>query len=511
MLKTNKTLFATTIVASALLTACGGSTSKNDTTKNTGKNTEAATSEQTVACTDMLPANVAGLLTPGSSCGYLTVPEKHAVYGQPASDKTIQIAVVKLASTSADKKTDPVVFLQGGPGGNATASIGDVLSSGTFIKQRDVYFVDQRGTGYSKPALYCTEYNGEAGTPAQVKSCKERLEKSGVNLDAYHSLHNAKDFIMLFETFDVDQWNLFGTSYGTRLATTIMRENSAGIRSVILDGMFPIEVNGMSDTPWANYETLNQIVKNCENSTNCTADDLKATVEDIISRMHNANMIAESRFFIQNLLGLAMSPAILNYISTVNNDINQYATALEKLMAEGGESEGAEGEEGAEAEGEEDIFYNAMGLSTVCAEEYPFLNTTALTDLNDQGWSAATRIAVGGMHHMGFDKASCEAWDVAPANEVEVQAITSNLPVLILNGQNDSQTPAAWGELVAENMSMAQNVTNPQGGHGQLLLGNTCFENITRAFLVEPNQDVDTSCVAAIPDVTFVGNNTGAK
>jgi len=501
MIKDKLPLIATTIIATSMLSACGGSDSK---TTGTGV-TDPVKSYKPIECKAMLSASQLALLTPGSSCGYLSVPEKHALYGQPATEKNIEIAVIKLASGSSDKKADPVVYLQGGPGGNASASIEQVIESNTFIKNRDVYLVDQRGTGYSKPALFCTEYSGEAGTPEQVQACKARLEKSGVDLDAYNSVQNAHDFIQLRKALSIPQWNLYGISYGTRLATTIMRENSEGIRSVILDGMFPIEVNGISDTPSANYESLNQIVQNCDNTDSCPADDLKATIEDIIARMHNEDKVAESRVFIQNLLELIKEPAIVNYLLAVNEDISQYQSALASLMADQDSERDAGGEQAGNEESEEELFYNAMGLSTVCAEEYPFLNTTALTGANSQGWSASTQVAVNGMYHMGFDKVSCQAWNVAPANDIETQAVSSNLPVLILNGQQDTQTPATWGALVAKNLPNAQNITNPQGEHGQLMAGFSCFETIADDFLAEPNQTVDASCVSQIPAVSYDG------
>ena len=496
MVQTNRTLITSVIIATSLLAACGGSSSKSSVTTDKGV-TAPTNSFKTVACKSMLPpANIA-LLTEGSSCGYLTVPEKHALYGQAASERNIEIAVIKLASTSKNKQADPVVYLQGGPGGSASSSIAQVIETATFIDNRDVYLVDQRGTGYSKPALLCTEFD-EAGTPAQVQACKARLESSGVDLNAYHSVHNAMDIVQLRSALKISQWNLYGISYGTRLATTIMRENSEGIRSVILDGMFPIEVNGISDTPWANYESLNQIIKNCENTDDCPPEEVKAVIEDIIARMHNEDMVDESREFIQTFLNMSSESVILDYLLAVNKDISKYASALDTLTEEQGEGN---------EQGEEEFFYNAMGLSTVCAEEYPFINITTLVDDNSQGWSASTQLAVNSMFHMGFDAASCKAWDVASANDIETQAVTSNLPVLILNGLQDTQTPAAWGALVAKNMPNAQSVTNPQGGHGQLFSGLTCFDTMADNFLAQPNKALDTSCVSEIPELNYTDSD----
>jgi pimeloyl-ACP methyl ester carboxylesterase/ATP-dependent protease ClpP protease subunit len=499
MIQTNKTVIALAIMTTGILTACGGSDTKKDT--DITPTTPGGDTYKEMPCKDMLSTSQVSILTPGSTCGYLTVPEKHALYGKPVSTKSIEIAVIKLASTSEKKMTDPIVYLEGGPGGSASSSIEQVVGTGTFINDRDVYLVDQRGTGYSKPALFCNEFD-EAGTVEQLKACKTRLETSGIDLTAYHSVQSAMDFIVLRKALNISQWNLYGISYGTRLATTIMRENSEGIRSVILDGMFPIEVNGISDTPWANYESLNQIVKNCENSADCPAGEFKMIIEDIIARMHNESMFDESREFIQILLELGTESVIIEYLLAVNEDISKFASVIETMMAEQGDEEG-------EDQGEEDKFYNAMGLSTICAEEYPFINTTALIGDNSQGWSASTRIAVTEMYHMGFDKASCEAWGVEAASDIETQAVSSDLPVLILNGLQDTQTPAAWGELVGQNMPNAQNTTNPQGGHGQLFSDIDCFENLAKEFLSEPNQLLDVSCVEAIPDFTYTDGSDG--
>ena len=40
-----------------------------------------------------------------------------------------------------------------------------------------------------------------------------------------------------------DEWNLYGISYGTRLALTVMRDDPEGVRSMILDSVYPLEVN----------------------------------------------------------------------------------------------------------------------------------------------------------------------------------------------------------------------------------------------------------------------------
>ena len=437
------------------------------------------------ACNSMLTAAQLTALTSGSSCGFLTVPEKHAIEGQPASEKTIEVAVVKLAARSANKQADPVVYLHGGPGG---AGISDYMTEqfSSLLKNRDVYVVDQRGTGLSKPALNCPNYRGK---PEQLTACKNALSASGVDFSAYTSLQNAWDFIELRKALKIEQWNIYGESYGTRLATTIMRENEAGIRSVILDGMFPIEVNGISETPWALYETLKQILSNCAQSRGCNRDSLKTRIEAIVRNLQNQGKLKQSRDFIQTLANLAGNENLVGYVHTIAQQPNLIESQ----------------------DGVDDGSFLAMGLSVVCAEEYPFLDRKGMPDTNEQGWSESTRTAVNGMTHMGFDVASCRIWDVPAASDIETRAVTSNLPVLILNGQNDSQTPAAWGALVAKNMSMSQNFTNPRGEHIQLGTGNSCIASLAEQFLATPTFTLDASCIAAIPPITYIVPAAAAK
>ena len=460
---------------SSTLAACGGGSDKS-ASKPPPKPTSKIAFNET-ACDTLLTAAQVKALTSGSSCGFLTVPEKHAVNGQPASEKTIRVAVVKLAARSADKKTDPVVYLHGGPGG---AGISDNMTEqfSSLIKNRDVYVVDQRGVGLSKPALNCPKYRGK---PEQLSACKNTLSASGVDLSAYTSLQSAWDFIALRKALKIEQWNIYGESYGTRLATTIMRESEAGIRSVILDGMFPIEVNGISETPWALYETLNQILRNCAQSKDCNRDSLKTRIETIVRNLQNQSKLKESRNFIQTLANLAGNENLVEYVHTIARQPNLIESQ----------------------DGIEDGFFLAMGLSVICAEEYPFLERKGMPDTNEQGWSEATRTAVNGMTHMDFDVPNCKIWDVPAASDIEARAITSNLPVLLLNGQNDSQTPAAWGALVAKNMSMSQNLTNPRGEHIQLGTGNSCIESLLEKFLTTPTSTLDASCITAIAPTTY--------
>ena len=136
-------------------------------------------------------------------CGYLTVPENRS---DPKS-RTIRILVARVKAISNTPRPDPIVFLAGGPGGAGTLSALGVVTGG-MNAERDVIFVNQRGTVHSDPHLSCPEMDDftaqgvylvlEAPSTADldaaaVAACRKRLTSTGVDLAAYNSHENASD------------------------------------------------------------------------------------------------------------------------------------------------------------------------------------------------------------------------------------------------------------------------------------------------------------------------------
>ncbi len=93
-------------------------------------------------------------------CGWLIVPEDHA----KPDGKTIKLAVARFKSDASKPEPDPIVYLEGGPGGSPLQGISRPVRcrlSARWCAKRDVILFDQRGTGYSQPALDCPEIKQE--------------------------------------------------------------------------------------------------------------------------------------------------------------------------------------------------------------------------------------------------------------------------------------------------------------------------------------------------------------
>jgi hypothetical protein len=137
----------------ALVAACGGPTATTGTATAAPPVTRSIATFAAASCPR---PNVAGIpqleLGPEFSCGYLTVPEDRARPDGP----TIRVAVARVKATSARPQPDPIVWLTGGPGGTAIATANLTVAKG-INADRDIIFVDQRGTLHAQPPLVCPE------------------------------------------------------------------------------------------------------------------------------------------------------------------------------------------------------------------------------------------------------------------------------------------------------------------------------------------------------------------
>ncbi|MCA9906963.1 MAG: alpha/beta fold hydrolase, partial [Anaerolineae bacterium] len=131
------------------------------------------------------------------------------------------------------------------------------------LANHELVIFDQRGTGYSEPSLACPESEElmlstldedldseqSKGLLLQmVTACHDRLRGEGIDLAAYNSRENAADVDDLRRALGYDQWDLYGISYGTRLAQTVMRDFPDGVRSVVLDSTYPLSADLTVDT-----------------------------------------------------------------------------------------------------------------------------------------------------------------------------------------------------------------------------------------------------------------------
>ena len=168
-------------------------------------------------------------------CGRLTVPENR----RHPDGRTIRLAVAIIPAASPRAKSDPIVWIAGGPGDDAITEIPMALA-GKLNANRDVIFMSQRGTYTADPKLTCASVDrwpadtlnmpydapatGKAYAEATLK-CRREVAARTTDLGAYNTLESADDLEDLRVALRVAKWNIYGISYGTDFALTYMRQH----------------------------------------------------------------------------------------------------------------------------------------------------------------------------------------------------------------------------------------------------------------------------------------------
>jgi len=173
--------------------------------------------------------------------GFLEVPEDRR---DPGSRK-IRLSYVRFASTAA-KPGPPIVYLAGGPGGMGTrAAAGPRFPIFMALREvADVIAFDQRGTGLSNaiPARPASTRPPPEFTQAGLTSYfREGFQsawadwtKAGVAMTGYNTEQNADDIDDLRRHLGAEEVDLWGISYGSHLALSMLKRHGDRVGRVAL-------------------------------------------------------------------------------------------------------------------------------------------------------------------------------------------------------------------------------------------------------------------------------------
>jgi pimeloyl-ACP methyl ester carboxylesterase len=138
----------------------------------------------------------------------------------------------------------------------------------------------------------------------------------------------------------------------------------------------------------------------------------------------------------------------------------------------------------------------AMGMhhSVVCAEDAPRFAGAA-----DRAELARTYLGTQMLDGM---EAICEVWPRGPVDADFHEPLTSKVPALLISGEFDPATPAAYGAIAAAGFENGLHVVVPGQGHGQTRL--PCVQRLIRGFVDAGSAaGLDTACVDAIRPAPF--------
>jgi len=451
----------------------------------------------------MAPCTIDGV--PGEArCGTYRVWENR----DTRQGRQIDLSIIVLPATTAERRPDPLFALAGGPGD--APSFNARFFSRAFAevrKHRDLVFVDLRGTGKSAP-LTCPElaapdstgrFDADLLSVPAVRACRARLEQSA-DLKRYTTEIAVDDLDEVRQALGYAAINLYGTSYGSRVAQVYMQRHPASLRAVTMKGIVPPSMAMPGSHARAGEDAWLALVARCRSDEGCrqTFPNLDADFRSLLERFDKlpptlkvagtteraATAITVTRGLFaeafRNMLytpdGVAQMPRTVRQF-LAGDDQRIAETALAGRTVLGGERLAA-----------------GFFLSVTCAEDIPFLPA------NLAKLGAAT---FGGNYRLEQQTAACAVWPRGAVSRAHRQPARSSIPTLLVSGELDPVTPPSGGEEVLATLTNGAHVVMRNNGHP---IGNAeaCIGSMFAAFLEQASvAGLDRSCAAAIPARPF--------
>jgi pimeloyl-ACP methyl ester carboxylesterase len=465
---------------------------------------------ESAPCPD-LPAPLA---IPTARCGFLVVPENRS----DPEGRMIRLAVAIVPAVSPQPAPDPIVHLTGGPGGIAMFEGRELIAAG-FNQNRDLILMDQRGTYLSEPALTCAvidRFNRrQVAFPLDARStrrqhvaatrkCRRQLVARGIDISAYNTTENAADFADLRRALGYDQWNMFGVSYGTDLALTIMRDHPEGLRSVILDSTVPPSVVDLAEF-WPNArDGFQDIFRACTAQASCRSSfpNLERTFTSLVRRLE-ADPV---RTTVPDPTTGQPTPVVLDGGALANWLVNMsFATpALKDVPSMIAELAAGDPQRIASLRLQvAPPGFVGYGLiyGVICSEWFPFDSEREVLARGREVLPRYPRSVLAQPPQFTYMFDDCRVWDVPAAPASVHEPTVSEIPTLILSGSFDSVTPLAWAYAAAETLPNSRIARIPGVGHF-VAPESPCAQSIIASFLLRPDAP-DTNCVATLRPPPF--------
>lgn len=424
-----------------------------------------------------------------AECATFTVAENPA----DPTGRRIDLYVARIKSLSPTPADNPLVLIAGGPGGSAVEMyLGLSRAFSGVLDERDILLIDQRGTGRSQP-LSCSvdmssiEIEGTVADSQQAaRDCLAELEGDP---RFYTTSVAVQDLEALRIAAGYAQLNLYGVSYGTRVAQHFLRRYPASTRTLVIDGVVPPTLALGPNIAINAQHTLDSIFSRCMAHANCNAafPDLQASFAALGTRLRN-------------------SPPDVSYTDPTTGQTDQlrlqYSTMalVTRLLSYAPETsalipltlqQAANGSYSSLTSQAVGILQNlsstlsyGMHNSVMCSEDTPHyqnIDTAAL---------AKTYL---GAEQVAAMQAVCAEWPNGVADDNLKAPLTSDKPVLLLSGEFDPITPPAYATQAQIGLSNSHHFTAPGQGHGVIARG--CIPRVVAHFVAEA--DIESTIAAA--------------
>ncbi len=296
----------------------------------------------------------------------------------------------------------------------------------------------------------------------------------------------------------VEQWNLVGASYGTRIGLAYAREHPDRVRTLTIDSVYPTQIGGAERAKDAPDQAFDRLIEACAEDETCNAahPDLGATFDTAVAELDarpevltsTVDVAGETSERTFELTGADLRSGMF---------AGMYDTTLIPLIP---------GIISAIAEGDRSILptYISMAMPRIvglsegayfaidCADSGRLLDGATSEDLAGSGENSLYSFISAQLH--------CEVWDVEFVPESFEEPALPDVPTLVFAGTLDPITPYQDSVDQAEAMPNARFVGVPRGGHGVRSFDD-CTTSAYLGFLDDPEAPLPecTSSIAPLP------------
>lgn len=425
---------------------------------------------------------------------------------------TLSLPVIVIKNIGIGKHDDPVLHINGGPGAATGFKNDDIDYWLEYINplnwNRDFIFYDQRGTGESTPKIECLSFydlyydnlTSDLTNKEEIikiynkhKECREDLKEFNDDFTGYSTKHNTQDLVDLTHLLNYKKLNLYGVSYGTRVALEVMRTQPSNIRSVILDSVFPSDKHGLLSWPAVLDNAINMIFERCKNNDVChskypnlpelfTISLSKLKTKSIYLHMPeyysdgSLDVYINDARFLEALFFSMYSADLISIIPDAINDVIQGTNEALILIVT------------AYADAIFDRYTNTVIFHSVLCNDDNYISRVQYEKEVDR-YPTLRKYTTG-----IWDNDTCHIWKSKKTTKLSIEPVKSTIPTLILAAKDDHVTPWQWGEEVHQNLTNSIFFVFSDISHG-VLDNNDCVSDLGRKFLTNLKIADNQSCI----------------
>lgn len=446
----------------------------------------------------------AGIAAVEARCGWLTRPENP----DDPEGATIDLRVAVVPALSPNPLPDALTVINGGPGASSIEMYADMAATFSGVRrERDILIVDQRGTGASNP-LDCPRLEeadldqSEAIVREATLACLEALPGDP---RFYTTSVAVGDLEAARQALGYEALNVYGVSYGTRVAQHYARRHVDRVRTLIIDGVAPPAVPLGPNAAINAQRTLSRLFDRCSGEPACAErfPDLAAQLGKLDMRLSEASQpvsVAHPVTGIQTDLEVTHMHLLmtLRMLSYAPETARLLPLIIDEAARNGNFVPLAANALRIERELTGAIRFG-MHNSVICTEDAPFFGELDIAALD------ATYI---GPQQARSLQTICASWPQGPLDDDLREPLTVAVPTLILSGEEDPITPPAYGEMADQALPDSLHLIGAGQGHG--VIGRGCLPRLAAEFVDAGTlSGLETACVERLTHPSFFLNLMG--